>query len=133
MLLPPFFFFRPSGSMIIQSIGVAYRALSSRSREPPSRRSARNGSSKSGEDLLERASVADCLEPRVGRRSLFVVRARKAAKRWFTDRGAQADARRDKALRKVGAGILNEPIPEKLQQALRGKPGKAEVEPKRRK
>jgi hypothetical protein len=62
-----------------------------------------------------------------------VVRARKAAKRWFTDRGTQADARRDEALRKVGADILNEPIPEKLQQKLRGKPGKAEVEPKRRK
>jgi hypothetical protein len=64
---------------------------------------------------------------------IAVVRARKAAKRWFTDRGAPADTRRDEALRKVGAKILNEPIPEKLQQALRGKQGKAEVEPKRRK
>jgi hypothetical protein len=62
-----------------------------------------------------------------------VVRARKAAKRWFTDRGRAADARRDAALRKVGADILNEPISEKLQQALPGEPGKAEVEPKRRK
>jgi hypothetical protein len=62
-----------------------------------------------------------------------MVRARKAARRWFTDRGAQPDARRDEALRKVGAEILNEPIPEKLQQKLRGKPGKAEVEAKGRK
>jgi hypothetical protein len=59
-------------------------------------------------------------------------RARTAAKRWFTESRAKADARRDEALRRVGAEVLDEPIPEKLRQALHGKPGEAEVKPKRR-
>ena len=59
-------------------------------------------------------------------------RARKAAKRWFIDMGPKADARRDEALRRVGVEILDEPIPKKLGQALDGKRGEAEVNPKRR-
>jgi hypothetical protein len=59
-------------------------------------------------------------------------RARKTAKRWFTDTGPEADARRDEALRRVGVEILDEPIPKKLRQALDGKWGEAEVKPKRR-
>jgi hypothetical protein len=59
-------------------------------------------------------------------------RARKAAKRWFTELRAKADARRDEALRRVGVEILDEPIPKKLRQALDGKRGEAEVNPKRR-
>jgi hypothetical protein len=62
----------------------------------------------------------------------LVARARKAAKRWFADWGAQADARRDEALRRVGGEILKEPVPEKLQRALHGKRGEAEVKPKHR-
>jgi hypothetical protein len=51
----------------------------------------------------------------------------------LTDSAAKADARRDEALRRVGADILDEPIPEKLRQALDGKRGEAEVKPERRK
>jgi hypothetical protein len=61
----------------------------------------------------------------------LVARARKAAKRWFTDRGAQANARRDEALRQVDADVLNEPIPEELQQALHDQ-GEAEQKPESR-
>jgi hypothetical protein len=68
---------------------------------------------------------------RAGRTALRE-RARKAAKRWFTDTGPKADARRDEAMRRVGAETLDEPIPEKLRQALHGKQGEAEVKPKRR-
>jgi hypothetical protein len=63
----------------------------------------------------------------------FVARARKAAKRWFADTGAKADARRDEALRRVGADILGEPTPRELRQALHGERHEAEVKPKRRK
>jgi hypothetical protein len=56
-------------------------------------------------------------------------RARTAAKRWFTESRAKADARRDEALRWVGEEILDEPIPKKLRQALDGKRGEAEVNP----
>jgi hypothetical protein len=59
-------------------------------------------------------------------------RPRKAARRWLTDSAVKADARRDEALQRVGAEILDEPIPEKLRQALDGKRGEAE-EPKSRK
>ena len=59
-------------------------------------------------------------------------RARTAAKRWFTESRAKANARRDEALRRVGARMLDEPIPEKLRQALHGKRSEAEVNPKRR-
>jgi hypothetical protein len=59
-------------------------------------------------------------------------RARKAAKRWFTESRAEADARRDEALRRVGVEILDDPISEKLRQALHGKQGEAEVKPQRR-
>jgi hypothetical protein len=60
-------------------------------------------------------------------------RPRNGARRWLTDSAAKADARRDEALRRVGADILDEPIPEKLRQALDGKRGEAEVKPERRK
>jgi hypothetical protein len=50
-------------------------------------------------------------------------RARTAARRWFPDSGAQADARRDEASRLVGAEILDEPIPEKLLEVLHGERG----------
>jgi hypothetical protein len=46
---------------------------------------------------------------------------------------AQADGRRDEALRRVGADILDEPTPEKRRQVLHGKWREAEVKPKRRK
>jgi hypothetical protein len=59
-------------------------------------------------------------------------RARTAARRWFTESRAKADARRDEALRRLGVDMLNEPIPEKLRQALDGKRGEAEVKPKHR-
>jgi hypothetical protein len=67
-----------------------------------------------------------------GRRIALWDRARKAAKHWFADSRAQADAGRDGALRRVGADILNEPIPEKLLEALHGERGEAEAKPKRR-
>jgi hypothetical protein len=60
-------------------------------------------------------------------------RGRKAAGRWVTDSAAKADARRHEALQRIGADILDEPIPEKLRQALDGKRGEAEVKPERRK
>ena len=60
-------------------------------------------------------------------------RPRNAARRWLTDSAAKADARRGEALQRVAADILDEPIPEKLRQALDGKRGKAEVKPERRK
>lgn len=60
-------------------------------------------------------------------------RARKAAQRWFTESPAQADGRRDEALRRIGENILDEPIPEKLRQVLYGKRSEAELKPKRRK
>jgi hypothetical protein len=40
------------------------------------------------------------------------------------------DARHDEALRRIGADMLDEPIPEKLLQALHGQQN--EVKPKRR-
>jgi hypothetical protein len=58
-------------------------------------------------------------------------RAQKAAKRSLTDSRAKADATRDEALRRVGVEILDESIPKKLRQALDGKRGNAEVNPKR--
>jgi hypothetical protein len=58
-------------------------------------------------------------------------RERGKPKRWFTDRGGRADARRDEALRQVDADILNEPIPEELQQALHDQ-GEAEQKPESR-
>ena len=60
-------------------------------------------------------------------------RPRNVARRWLTDSAAKADARRDEAWQRVGAEILDEPIPEKLRQALDGKRGEAEVKPERRK
>jgi hypothetical protein len=57
-------------------------------------------------------------------------RARKAARRWLTDSRAEVDARHDEALRRIGADMLDEPIPEKLLQALHGQQN--EVKPKRR-
>jgi hypothetical protein len=57
-------------------------------------------------------------------------RARRAAKRWLNESRAKADATRDEALRRLGAEALDEPIPEKLRQALHGKPVEAEVKPK---
>jgi hypothetical protein len=51
-------------------------------------------------------------------------RARTAARRWFTDSGAQADASRDEALHRVGAEILDEPVPEKLLEVVYGERGK---------
>jgi hypothetical protein len=59
-------------------------------------------------------------------------RARKAAERWFTESLAKADARLDEALRRVGAEILDGPLPGKLQQALHDNRGEAELKPKRR-
>jgi hypothetical protein len=67
---------------------------------------------------FERRALA-CLSLRWKGRSTEVS-ARKAAKRWFTDSGAKAEARRDEALRRLGADVVNEPIPAKLQQALGG-------------
>jgi hypothetical protein len=59
-------------------------------------------------------------------------RARKAAKHWLTDSRAKADARRNQALRRIGADILNEPIPEKLWKVIHSEGGEAEVKPKPR-
>jgi hypothetical protein len=60
-------------------------------------------------------------------------RPREAARRWLTDSAAKADARRDEALRRIGAKILDEAIPQKLRQALDGERGEAELKPERRK
>jgi hypothetical protein len=67
-------------------------------------------------------------------------RARKAAQCWLTESRAQADGRRDEALRRIGENIVDEPIPEKLRQVLYGirqvlygKRREAKLKPKRRK
>jgi hypothetical protein len=60
-------------------------------------------------------------------------RVRRSARRWLAESGAQADARREEALHRIGADILDEPIPDKLQQALHGEQGEAEVKPEGRK
>ena len=69
----------------------------------------------------------------VGGHCFLWEQARKAARRWFTESQAEADEKRDRALRRIGADILHEPIPEKLLDPFHGEQNEAETKPKRRK